>query len=124
MRRYNGALYKIAKMYGVTSEDAEDLVQEVHIIALRELKNFQHRSTYKTWVSKIMINKCLYKMKHGHFKKELFSGQSINETQKPVHATNVPSDKRYDWPVPNNRKEKDEDSITSYYKSRKADNLS
>ena len=94
MRRYNGALYKIAKMYGFNSEDAEDIVQEVHIVTLKELKNFKHRSSYKTWVSKIMINKCLYKIKHGQFKKELSSGQSMNETEKPVHVTDVPSDKK------------------------------
>jgi RNA polymerase sigma factor (sigma-70 family) len=93
MRRYNGALYKIAKMYGFTSEDAEDIVQEVHIAALNELPNFQYRSSYKTWVSKIMINKCLYKIKHGKFKEE-FSSESMKETEKPVHITDVPSDKK------------------------------
>ena len=93
MRRYNGVLYKIAKMYGFTSEDAEDIVQEVHIVVLKELKNFQHRSSYKTWVSKILINKCLYKIKIGQFKK-LSSSQSMKETEKPIHITDVPSDKK------------------------------
>lgn len=93
MRRYNGVLYKIAKMYGFTSEEAEDIVQEVHIVALKELKTFQYRSSYKTWVSKIMINKCLYKIKHGRFKKEL-SSQIMHETEKPIHLTDVPSDKK------------------------------
>lgn len=93
MRRTNGLLYKIAKMYGFSSNLAEDIVQEVHITALAELKNFKHRSLYKTWVSKIMINKCNYELKHGRFKKELLL-PSISETQRPIHVADVASDRK------------------------------
>ncbi len=94
MRRYNGVLYKIAKMYGFTSDDAEDIVQKAHIAALMELNKFRHQSSYRTWLCKIMIHKCLYEIKHGRFKNELSSSQLINETKRPIHVADVASDKK------------------------------
>jgi RNA polymerase sigma-70 factor (ECF subfamily) len=93
MRRYNGVLYKIAKMYGFTSEDAEDLVQEAHMAAFTDLKKFEQRSSYKTWISKIMINKCLYKIKYDSSKKEFSASRLIDENQKPIHAVNIETNK-------------------------------
>lgn len=93
MRRYNGVLYKIAKMYGFMSEDAEDIVQEAHIAAFTQLNNFEYRSSYRTWVSKIMINKCLYNIKHGHFK-EFDTSQQISETERPLYNTEGGTEKK------------------------------
>jgi RNA polymerase sigma factor (sigma-70 family) len=90
VRRYNGVLYKIARMYGFNSQDSEDIVQEAHITAFTELKNFEQRSSYKTWISKITINKCLYKIKHGKSKKEISSSQLL----EPVQSTKAEADKK------------------------------
>ena len=80
-------------MYGFSSDDAEDIVQDAHISAFTELKNFKQRSTYKTWISKIMINKCLYKAKYAHSNKEVSASHLINESEEPVHSTKVESDR-------------------------------
>lgn len=79
IRRYNPVLYKIAKAYGFNHQDAEDLMQETHIAAYTHLEKFENRSSYKTWLSKIMINKCLYKLSHGHYKNEIADGELITE---------------------------------------------
>lgn len=71
IRRYNTVLYRIAKSYGYTHQDCEDLMQETHISAYTHLSHFEGRASYKTWVSKIMINKCLYNLKYGYSKKEV-----------------------------------------------------
>ncbi len=71
IRRYNTVLYRIAKSYGYTHQDCEDLMQDTHIAAFTQLKKFEGRSSYKTWISRIMINKCLYKLKYGYFKNEI-----------------------------------------------------
>ncbi len=70
IRRYNPTLYKIARSYGFNHQDTEDLMQDTHVVAYTQLSKFEGRATYKTWISRIMINKCLYKLKHGYFKKE------------------------------------------------------
>ena len=65
IRRYNPVLYRIARGYGFNHQDAEDLMQDVHVIAYTKLATFEGRSTYKTWISRIMVHKCLYKLKYG-----------------------------------------------------------
>jgi RNA polymerase sigma factor (sigma-70 family) len=71
IRRHNPVLYKIARSYGFNHHDAEDLMQETHVGAFTALSKFEHRASYKTWISKIMVNKCLYKLKYGYFKNEI-----------------------------------------------------
>ena len=78
IRRYNPVLYRIAKGYGFNHQDAEDLMQDVHVIAYTQLSKFEGRASYKTWISKIMIHKCLYKLKWGYYKNE-FPSEKIQE---------------------------------------------
>ena len=79
IRRYNPVLYKIARGYGFNHQDAEDLMQEAHVTAFQQLKQFEQRASYKTWLSKILIHKCLYKLKHGYFKYEVQNSELIQE---------------------------------------------
>ena len=83
IRRYNSTLYKIARGYGFNHADAEDLMQDTHFTAYTELKNIEYPQAYKTWISKILINKCIYKLSHGYFKYEF--PHVINERDSPLH---------------------------------------
>jgi RNA polymerase sigma factor (sigma-70 family) len=58
IRRYNGVLYKVGRAYGFGHDDVQDLMQEAHIAAYRNLDKFEERATYKTWLIRIMLNKC------------------------------------------------------------------
>jgi RNA polymerase sigma factor (sigma-70 family) len=78
IRRYNPVLYRIARSYGFNHQDAEDLMQDTHVIAYTQLSRFEGRASYKTWISRIMINKCLYKLKYGYFKNE-FPSELVHE---------------------------------------------
>jgi len=84
IRRYNSVLYKLARCYGFNHQDAEDIMQETHVSAYTNLKNFQHRASYKTWVSKILIHKCVYKLSYGYFKNEHPGTNEMNDQVKPV----------------------------------------
>jgi len=81
IRRYNGVLYKIARSYGFQHQDAEDLMQETHVTAYQCLSQFQGRASYKTWISKVMVSKCLYKLKYGYYKKETLAVQGQEPPQ-------------------------------------------
>ncbi len=61
IRRYNGYLYKIGKSYGFGHNDVEDLMQETYIDAFVNLKKFENRSSFKTWLVRIMLNNCYHK---------------------------------------------------------------
>lgn len=63
IRRYNSYLYRIGKMYRFSHEDIEDLMQESYLEIYAHLKNFEGKSSFKTWISKIMFRKCYHRYK-------------------------------------------------------------
>ena len=69
--KYNSFLYKIARKYGFNHENARDVLQDTHLAAYCNLKQFKFKSTFKTWLSKILIHKCLYKLKYGYEKNKV-----------------------------------------------------
>jgi RNA polymerase sigma-70 factor (ECF subfamily) len=86
IRRYNSLLFKIARSYNFSHEEAQDLLQETHIAAYQNLKKFESRSSYKTWIAKIMVNKCLYKLSYGSTKYEI-SHQIVDENSQPMFTS-------------------------------------
>lgn len=58
-QRYEGALLSLAR--GITGRDdlASDAVQDAWLRVIRSAKHFDGRSTFKTWVYRIVINRCL-----------------------------------------------------------------
>ena len=63
IHQYNGYLYKIGRSYGFGHADVEDLMQETYINAYISLGKFENRSSFKTWIVRIMLNQC-YRKKH------------------------------------------------------------
>lgn len=59
-------LYKIAKAYLIIEDDVNDAIQETIISAYENINNITHISYFKTWITRILINKCnsIYKQKH------------------------------------------------------------
>jgi RNA polymerase sigma factor (sigma-70 family) len=90
VRRTNAALYKIARGYGFSHQDAEDLMQEAHVAAYRHLGTFAGRSAYKTWISRIMINQCFQKLRKDAVRNEIVTDPSHTETtleMQPIDHT-------------------------------------
>lgn len=86
IRRYNPLLYKISKSYGLNHQDAEDVMQESYVAAYTELKNFRGDASFKTWLTKIHLHKCSYKLSYGHLKYESPEAQPENEI--PMYTSN------------------------------------
>jgi RNA polymerase sigma factor (sigma-70 family) len=63
IRRYNPLLYKIGRSYGLVHEDVQDVMQDTYITGYEKLYQFQGKAQLSTWLTRIMINKCIYKMK-------------------------------------------------------------
>ena len=62
---YGDYLYRYALYRVYEATVAEDLVQETFLAALRSLKNFQYRSSIKTWLTGILKHKII-----DHFRKK------------------------------------------------------
>ena len=58
-------LYKIARTRLIDNEDIFDAVQETMISAFKSLHKLKNENYFKTWIIKILINKCndIYKTK-------------------------------------------------------------
>lgn len=79
IRRNNSVLYKIARGFGFNHQDSEDLMQDTHVAAYLQLGKFEFRSSYKTWLTRIMVNKCIYKKTYGYHSKEKPVSTNMNE---------------------------------------------
>lgn len=95
IRRNNAFLYKAGRSYNYNHQDTQDLMQETFIDAYTNLAKFQQRSSFKTWIIKIMLNNCFKKRQKFSFKNEfsneicdksipMFSSQQNNDTNKTV----------------------------------------
>jgi RNA polymerase sigma factor (sigma-70 family) len=84
IRRNNSVLYKIARGFGFNHQDSEDLMQETHVAAYLQLGKFEYRSSYKTWLTRIMVNKCIYKKTYGYHIKEKPGTTNMNENTQSL----------------------------------------
>src|SRR5215475_6909573 len=58
-RRYHRPLFQTALRVLGNAEDAEDALQEGMLSAYRNLKRFEGRSQFSTWLTRIVINAAL-----------------------------------------------------------------
>ena len=84
IRRNNPYLYKIGISYGYNHQDVEDLMQDTFVSAFINLDKFEHRSSFKTWLVRIMLNHCYQKTQKMSFKNEKFMEASHNEKVVPM----------------------------------------
>ncbi|MBS1687621.1 MAG: RNA polymerase sigma factor [Bacteroidetes bacterium] len=59
IRRYNQRLFRIGMAVLNDDMEAEDAMQTAYINAYEHLKNFENRSSFETWLIRIMLNECL-----------------------------------------------------------------
>ncbi len=88
VRRYNAYLYKIGRSYGYGHSDTEDLMQDTYINVYTNLKKFENRSTFKTWLTRIMLHNCYHKRHLLRNQKELVYPELPTEEKSQPMFTN------------------------------------
>lgn len=58
MERYKQDLYKVAKSYLLCDEDVADAIQDTILACYEHLKDLREIRYFKTWMIRILINKC------------------------------------------------------------------
>ncbi|HEY1202018.1 MAG TPA: sigma-70 family RNA polymerase sigma factor [Niastella sp.] len=58
IRKYNQRLYRIGMSILENEAEAEDAMQTAYINAYEHLSGFEQRSTFGTWLTRIMLNQC------------------------------------------------------------------
>ena len=84
VKRFNPTLYKIGRSYNYNHQDTQDLMQDSFIDAYKNLKQFEGRAHFKTWIIRIMLNTCYRKKEKLSFKNELTT--DFNENAKPMFS--------------------------------------
>ncbi|GHE68660.1 RNA polymerase sigma factor [Camelimonas fluminis] len=63
MQGYNQRLYRIARSIIPNDSEAEDIVQEAYVDAFAHLDGFRGQSSLATWLSRIVINEALGRLR-------------------------------------------------------------
>ena len=90
IRRNNSFLYKTGRSYNYSHEDTQDLMQDTFIDAFMGLNQFADRSTFKTWIIKIMLNNCFKKQQKFSYKNE--TPKEISDKAIPMYTTSQHTD--------------------------------
>lgn len=59
VRRYNQRLYRVAISIINDDTEVEDAMQVAYIKAFENLRRFENKSAFSTWLTRILINECL-----------------------------------------------------------------
>jgi RNA polymerase sigma-70 factor (ECF subfamily) len=63
IRRHTEMILRVATHITTSREDAEDVAQEAFLKAFQNLKFFEERARFSTWLTKIAINESLIKLR-------------------------------------------------------------
>lgn len=87
MRKYNLRFYRISMSIINDDKEAEDIMQTAYYNAYRQLSNFQHKSSFGTWITRILINESLL-----HKKRKLRHEKALMENTYDDYHSETPLD--------------------------------
>ncbi len=92
VRRHNQRLYRVAMSIVNDNEEVEDVMQVTYINAYEHLEKFAFKASFSTWLTRILINESLLRLKKrgrvinisdDTMEREIFQ-QNISTVQTPV----------------------------------------
>ena len=83
-RRYHRPLFQTALRVMGNAEDAEDALQDGLLSAYRNLKRFEGRSQFSTWLTRIVINAALMRRRSAKARPALSLDETPREDELPV----------------------------------------
>jgi len=63
INKYHDKLFSVANRICNNPADAEEILQDVYMIALKKIDRFEERSTLSTWLYRITVNAALMKLR-------------------------------------------------------------
>jgi RNA polymerase sigma-70 factor (ECF subfamily) len=83
-RRHTGALYQSALRLLGNHEDAEDALQDGMLSAYRNLRRFEGRSQFSTWLTRIVINAALMRLRSQRSRPAVSMDEPMGETELTI----------------------------------------
>src|SRR6185312_8795141 len=84
MRKYNLRLYRISRSIINDDMAVEDVMQTAYLNAYLNLAGFQNKSSFSTWLTRILINESLL------YKKKQLKREQLVETQGTHYINDTP----------------------------------
>jgi len=82
-------VWRVLRRMGVAEADVEDLCQEVFLVVLRKLAEFEGRSSMKTWIYGICIRTASDYRRRAHKRREVVTDQVPEGTVSPSQAVEL-----------------------------------
>jgi RNA polymerase sigma-70 factor (ECF subfamily) len=83
MRRHNQRLYRTVRSVSLNDSEAEDVLQDAWVRAFHHLDQFEGRSAFATWVTKIAFYEALARARTAR------RFTSVEEQEKPMTASSL-----------------------------------
>jgi len=91
MRRYNTRLYRAARAILGSDRDVEDVMQEAYVRAYRHLAQFEGRSQFSTWLTRIAVHEALARKRNaGRIEEWDAMSENRQDAISASHATSDP----------------------------------
>lgn len=88
-RRHAGRLYNLAYRMAGSAQDAEDLLQDIFLLAYRKLGGFRGDSSVGTWLYRLAMNHCLDVLRHRQTRMSQRT-DSLDAPEAPEVAARMP----------------------------------
>src|SRR5687768_7936455 len=90
MRKYNQRLFRIARATLRDDAEAEDALQEAYLAAYRSIGKFRGDAALSTWLSRLVLNECLGRLRRGARRRKVVP---IVSAQDEMDAVSAPDSK-------------------------------
>jgi RNA polymerase sigma-70 factor, ECF subfamily len=91
VRIYEKQVFNIARRIMKSTEDAEDVVQEVFMSVLKKLPSFRGEAKFSTWLHRVTLNTALSQLRRDRGRVISFVESSgLSDSEKPAPESTIP----------------------------------
>lgn len=91
MRQHNRALFRTARSILRSDSEAEDALQDAYLEAYRALGRFRGDAQLSTWLTRIVINQALQRMRKRRREGEVFELGKVVDIERELEAAGAPA---------------------------------
>jgi RNA polymerase sigma-70 factor (ECF subfamily) len=84
MRQYNRRLYRLARTMLRDFAEAEDALQDAYVSAYHSIQQFRGESSLSTWLSRLVLNECLGRLRRSKRRSKVMTLVSPNDEMTDV----------------------------------------
>jgi RNA polymerase sigma-70 factor (ECF subfamily) len=93
MRRYNERLYRAARAILRDDREAEDVIQQAYVNAYSHLRQFDGRSSFATWLTRIAVHEALSRARRRGRYADV-DVETLSPLEFPMRMTSTPDPER------------------------------